>query len=577
MKKIESMKKILLVGNPNVGKSVVFSRLTGVHVVASNYSGTTVEYTKGIMRIGTERAEILDIPGTYSLSPDSKAEQVAAEMINNFKEEEGNIFVNVIDSTNLERNLALTMELINKKIPLVVCLNMWDETKHTGINIDAKKLEQILGVPVVPTTGITGEGIKHLVSHFDKAKLSSFRFNDKWKAIGKIIEDVQELKHRHHTLAERLGDASIHPFWGIPISLIILLAAFSIIRFVGELLIAYVLEPLFNNLWAPVMMKLSNLLGGEGIIHNIVIGKLVEGQIDFVESLGLLTTGLFVPIGMILPYIIGFYFVLSFLEDSGYLPRLGVLVDNMMHKLGIHGLAIVPMLLGLGCNVPGAMAARILETRRERFIASTMMAIAVPCFAQLAMVVGLVGKHGALALSMVFGTLFIVWVLLGFFLNKIMKGESPEIFMEIPPYRLPSFRVLMKKLWMRVLSFIKEAIPFMLLGVLFMNILYALHIIDFIGKLTEPIITGILGLPREAVGALIVGFLRKDVAIGMLSPLNMSMGQLVIASVVLTMYFPCIATFTVLLKELGVKDMLKSSAIMVFATLLVGGIMNIFI
>jgi len=454
---------------------------------------------------------------------------------------------------------------------------MWDETKHTGINIDAEKLEQILGVPVVPTTGITGEGIKHLVSHFDKAKLSTFKFEDKWKAIGEIIEDVQELKHRHHTLGERLGDASIHRFWGIPISLIILFVSFSIIRFIGETLITYLLEPLFNNLWAPVIMKLSVLLGSDGVIHNIIIGKLVDGQIDFVESLGLLTTGLFVPLAMVLPYIIGFYLVLSFLEDSGYLPRLGVLVDNMVHRLGIHGLAIVPMLLGLGCNVPGAMAARILETKRERFIASTMMAIAVPCFAQLAMVFGLVGKHGAIALSMVFGTLFIVWVLLGFFLNKIMKGESPEIFVEIPPYRLPSFRVLMKKLWMRVLAFIKEAIPFMLLGVLFMNILYALHIIDFIGKLTEPIITGILGLPKEAVGALIVGFLRKDVAIGMLSPLNMSMGQLVIASVILTMYFPCIATFTVLLKELGVKDMLKSSAIMVVSTLLVGGIMNIFI
>ncbi|MBT4333307.1 MAG: GTP-binding protein, partial [Candidatus Cloacimonetes bacterium] len=237
------MKKILLVGNPNVGKSVVFSRLTGVHVVASNYSGTTVEFTKGAMRIGLERAEVLDIPGTYSLSPDSKAEQVAAEMINNFKEEDGNIFVNVIDSTNLERNLALTMELIRKEIPLVVCLNMWDETKHTGIDIDAKKLEQILGVPVVPTTGITGEGIKHLVSHFDKAKLSKFKFEDKWKAIGEIVEKVQELKHRHHTLGERLGDASIHRFWGIPISLIILFVSFSIIRFIGETLIAYVLEP----------------------------------------------------------------------------------------------------------------------------------------------------------------------------------------------------------------------------------------------------------------------------------------------------------------------------------------------
>lgn len=571
------MKKILLVGNPNVGKSVVFSRLTGVNVVASNYSGTTVEFTKGKMRIGSQKAQVLDIPGTYSLAPDSKAEQVAAEMINNFKEEDGNIFVNIIDSTNLERNLALTMELIKKKIPLVICLNMWDETKHTGVDIDVAKLEEILGVPVVPTTGITGEGIKHLVSHFDKAQLSSFKFDDKWKAIGNIIEEVQELKHRHHTIGERLGDASIHRFWGIPISLLILLVSFSVIRFIGEILITYVLEPLFNNLWAPVVMKISAMLCSEGVIHNVVIGKLVDGQIDFVESLGLLTTGLFVPIAMVLPYIIGFYLVLSFLEDSGYLPRLGVLVDNMMHRLGIHGLAIVPMLLGLGCNVPGAMAARILETKRERFIASTMMAIAVPCFAQLAMVFGLVGKHGAIALSMVFGTLFIVWVLLGFFLNKIMKGESPEIFVEIPPYRLPSFRVLMKKLRIRVFAFIKEAIPFMLLGVLFMNILYALHIIDYVGKLTEPIITGILGLPKEAVGALIVGFLRKDVAIGMLSPLNMSMGQLVIASVVLTMYFPCIATFTVLLKEMGVKDMIKSSLIMVFSTLLVGGIMNLFI
>ncbi|MCF7857931.1 MAG: ferrous iron transporter B [Candidatus Cloacimonetes bacterium] len=571
------MKKILLVGNPNVGKSVVFSRLTGVHVVASNYSGTTVEYTVGKMRIDSQNAEVIDIPGTYSLSPESKAEQVASEMITNFKENDGNIFVNIIDATNLERNLALTLELVKKKIPLIVCLNMWDETKHTGIDINVNKLEEILGVPIVTTTAITGEGIKQLVTQFHNSTISSFSFQDKWKAIGQIIEDVQVLKHRHHTFAERLGDASIHKFYGIPISLFILFAAFTIIRFIGETMITYILEPIFNGLWAPVVMKLSSLLTDHSIIHNIIIGKLVNGQIDFVESLGLLTTGLFVPIAMVLPYIIGFYLVLSFLEDSGYLPRLGVLVDNMMHRLGIHGLAIVPMLLGLGCNVPGAMATRILDTRRERFIATTMMAIAVPCFAQLAMIIGLIGKFGAIAFALVFGTLFIVWMVLGFLLNKVMKGESPEIFVEIPPYRLPSIRVLMKKLRMRVWYFIKEALPFMLLGVLFMNVLYALHIIDFIGNSTAPIITGILGLPKEAVGALIVGFLRKDVAIGMLSPLNMSMGQLVIASVVLTMYFPCIATFTVMLKELGLKDMLKSSAIMIFSSLLVGGIMNLFI
>ncbi|MFO7896490.1 MAG: ferrous iron transporter B [Candidatus Cloacimonadales bacterium] len=569
------MKKILLVGNPNVGKSVVFSRLTGVHVVASNYSGTTVEYTKGNIFLEGEKAEVIDVPGTYTLNPDSKAEQVAAQMINDFKAEDGNIFVNVLDSTNLERNLTLTMELIRRRIPLVICLNMWDEAHHTGIDIDAEKLEELLGVPVIPTTAITGEGIKNLVSHLDQARLSTLQIKDKWETIGDLVEKVQTLHHRHHTFGEWLGDISIHQVWGVPIALGMLMLAFWVIRIVGESIIGYVMEPLFENFWAPIVMKLSDLLGNSGFIHDVIIGKLVDGQIDFVESLGLITTGLFVPIGMILPYIIGFYFILSFMEDSGYLPRLGVLIDNMMHKLGIHGLAIVPMLLGLGCNVPGAMAARILETRRERFIATTMMAIAVPCFAQLAMVVGLVGKHGVVALSMVFGTLFIVWVLLGLILNKVMKGESPEMFLEIPPYRLPSLKILSKKLWMRVRSFIKEAVPFMLLGVLIVNILYALQVIDFIGNFSKPLITGVMGLPQEAVGAMIVGFLRKDVAIGMLSPLNMSMKQLVIASVVLTMYFPCIATFTVMLKELGIKDLIKSSLIMIFSTLVVGGIMNL--
>ncbi len=571
------MRKILLVGNPNVGKSVVFSRLTGVHVVASNYSGTTVEYTKGNLYIEGEKTEVIDVPGTYSLQPESKAEQVAADMITDFKQEEGNIFVNVLDATNLERNLTLTIELIKKKIPLVVVLNMWDESKHTGIDIDEKKLEEILGVPVIPTTAVTGEGIKNLVSRLNDAKISSLEIGNKWETIGKIVDQVQSLKHRHHTFSERLGDASIHHIWGIPIAIFVLFSAFWLIRLLGESIIGYIMEPLFENYWAPVVLKISAMMNGSGLMHDILVGKIIDGQVNFVESLGLITTGIFVPLGMILPYIIGFYFVLSFLEDSGYLPRLGVLIDNMMHRLGIHGLAIVPMLLGLGCNVPGAMAARILETKRERFIATTMMAIAVPCFAQLAMVVGLVGKFGPLALSIVFGTLFLVWVLLGLILNKVMKGESPEMFIEIPPYRLPNINILLKKLWMRVRSFIKEAVPFMLLGVFIVNILYALHVIEFIGNLTEPLITGVMGLPKEAVGAMIIGFLRKDVAIGMLTPLNMTMGQLVIASVVLTMYFPCIATFTVMLKELGWKDMIKSSLIMMLSTVVVGGIMNIFL
>ena len=571
------MKKMLLIGNPNVGKSVIFSRLTGVQVIASNYPGTTVEYTKGYIRIEGEKFEVIDVPGTYTLEPTTKAEEVAVEMVDKAVKEDDNIFVNIVDATNLERNLSLTLQLIKRKIPIIVCLNFWDETKHTGIHIDTKNLEEILGVPVVPTCGITGEGIKEFVSRLNEAKLSPYQYKDeeRWSEIGKIIDNVQMLTHRHHTFLERLGDASIHSFTGIPIAIIILFLAFKIVRFIGESLIGYIFEPIFENLWAPIMLKLSALLGNSGFIHNVLIGKLVEGEIDFVESMGLLTTGLFVPIAMVLPYIVAFYLILSFLEDSGYLPRLGVLLDNLMHKLGIHGLAIIPMLLGIGCNVPGALATRVLETKRERFIAATLMAIAIPCMAQIAMVVGLVGNYGANALALVFGTLFIVWVILGLLLNRILKGESPEIFVEIPPYRFPYFPALLKKLWMRILWFLKEAVPFVLLGVLFVNILYALHIIEFIGKLAAPVVTGILGLPREAIGALVVGFLRKDVAVGMLVPLELTMSQMVIASVVLTMYFPCIATFAMLIKELGVIDMIKSALIMVISTLIVGGILNL--
>jgi ferrous iron transport protein B len=316
-------------------------------------------------------------------------------------------------------------------------------------------------------------------------------------------------------------------------------------------------------------------MGGHGFLHDLLIGKLIDGEIDYGQSFGLLTTGLFVPLGAVLPYVLAFYTVLSFLEDSGYLPRLAVMVDTVMHRVGIHGLAIVPMLLGLGCNVPGALSTRILETRRERFIAATLMAIAVPCMALQAMIAGLVGRHGAAGLGTVYGTLFVVWVVLGFLLNRVMKGKSLEIFVEIPPYRIPYLRGLAKKVWIRMKWFLREAVPFVLFGVFVANLLYTLGIIQFVGRFTAPVVTGILGLPRDAVGALVLGFLRKDLAVGMLVPLGLTAKQLVIASVVLAMYFPCIAAFSALIKELGVADMLKSAAIMLVSTLVVGGALNL--
>lgn len=580
------MRKILLIGNPNVGKSVIFSRLTGVDVIASNYPGTTVEFTKGYLMIGNEKYEVIDVPGTYTLQPTSKAEEIAVEMLTecsrgstSVSEANRDIIVNVVDATNLERNLNLTLQLLNKKLPLILVLNFWDETKHTGILIDDRKLEEILGVPVVPTCAVSGEGIKTLHSRLKEAKTSSRQYTaeERWNEIGKIVAQVQKTFHRHHTFLERLGDASLRPLTGFPMAVGVMYLSFKIIRFIGEGLIGYVFSPLFEKLWLPVMTKLSSLLGGGGFIHEILLGKLIDGKIDFGQSFGILTTGLFVPLAMVLPYVFSFYLVLSFLEDSGYLPRLGVLVDNLMHHFGLHGLAIIPMLLGLGCNVPGGLATRVLETEREKFIAATLMAICVPCMAQIAMIVGLVGKFGATGLFLVFGSLFVVWIILGILQNQLLKGESPEIFVEIPPYRLPYPGAIIKKMWMRLRWFMREAVPFVLFGVFIANILYLTGIIEIIGKIAQPVVTKVFGLPPESAGALVIGFLRKDVAVGMLAPLGLSMKQLVIASVILAMYFPCVATFAVLIKEFGVKGMCKMTVIMVVSTFITGGILNLVI
>ncbi len=571
---IKTAKEILLMGNPNVGKSVMFSRLTGARVTVSNYPGTTVGFSQGEMKLGEgEMAMVMDVPGVYNLEPLSKADEVAVEML-----QEGTIVLNIIDATNLERNLFLTLELREHNIPVVVALNMWDETRHKGIEIDVEMLEKELGIPVVPTCGITGEGIKELVQKVRTAEHRDFPAlsrEQKWEEIGRILEISQKLHHHHHSLLERLEDISTRPSTGLPIAALVIYVSFSIIRFIGEGLIDHVFDPFFERIWLPLMTGFSSILGGGGIIHDILIGKLVNGELSYQESFGLLTTGLYVPFAAVLPYIVSFYFILGILEDLGYLPRLATQVDNFMHRLGLHGYAIVPFILGLGCNVPGAMALRLMESRREKFIAATLMAIAVPCMAQIAMIVGLVGERGGGYVAIVFGTLFAIFIIKGLLMNAVIKGKSPEILWEIPPYRMPHPLAVIKKLWMRVSEFLKEAVPYVLMGVFIVNMLYILKIFDFLSNIFAPVLTGLWGLPKETISAMFIGFLRKDVAVGMLGPLGLTTKQLVIACTVLAVYFPCMATFVVMIRELGIKDMMKSAGLMIFTAIVVGAIMNL--
>jgi ferrous iron transport protein B len=569
------MTRILLVGNPNVGKSALFSRLTGTHIITANYPGTTVGFTKGYLKLAGEQAEVVDVPGTYSLEPSSRAEEVAVQML-----KDGDVIINTVDATNLERNLNLTLQLLERRIPMVVALNMWDDTRHRGIDIDATKLERLLGIPVVPTVGVTGQGVRELVGRLSEAtvpkNVPTYSSSDeRWVRVGDIVGQVQSLSDRHHTWYEHLEDASSHPVGGVVIALLVLVGTFWFVRFIGEGMIGYVANPLSDLLWTPVLTKLSVALGGGGFWHNILVGKLIGGHIDYYQSFGLLSTGLYIPLGAVLPYVIAFYLVLGILEDIGYLPRLAVLMDTLLHRLGLHGYAIIPTILAFGCNVPGILATRVLESRKQRFIAATLISIGVPCAALQAMIMGVVGQDGVGYVAIVYLSLFISWIVTGIILNRTVRGFNPELLIEIPPYRLPPWRIIGQKLWLRVSGFIKEALPIILGTVLVVNILYTVGVFNALGNILAPVLTGLWGLPKDTVAALLVGFLRKDAAMGMLGTLALTAKQLVISSTVLAMFFPCVASFVILARELGARDLLKAIGIMIGAVLVMGGLQNL--
>jgi ferrous iron transport protein B len=615
---------ILLVGQPNVGKSVLFSRLTGVRTMASNYPGTTVSYASGNVHFAGRRFSVVDAPGTYSLEPLDEAARVTVDLLDGARR-----IINVVDSTHLERHLPLTLELLAQRKSMVVALNFSDEARSHGIELDIERLRRDLGVPVVAITARTGEGLRDLMAVAERLPASEVRGIDEpshpqhhphladgggagsrhphfadgggagsghahldasavWSRVGKIVAGVQSLHHHHATLGEALENFSVHPMWGGIVAAAVLAATFTMVRILGEFLVAgtvglfgkpwlempFGMEWLFEVLLRPPLQRLSVLLGSRGFLHALLIGTLVDGQLDFLQSFGLLTSGLFIPIAVVLPYIASFYLVLGLLEDSGYLPRLAVFLDSLMHRFGLHGYAIIPTLLGMGCNVPGIMATRILESRPQRFIAATMISIAVPCAALQAMIIALVGDRGAWAVALVYGVLLATWILLGLVLRLTVRGFLPELLVEIPPYRLPDARALVSKLWMRIAGFLREALPIVLGAVLAVNLLYQSGLFAAVARAAAPVVEHLWGMPREAIVPLLVGMLRKDVAVGMLAPLGLTTRQLITGCVILSMFFPCIATLAVLFRELGLRYGLASIGVMLIAVTVVGSAVN---
>ncbi|MBA5941732.1 MAG: ferrous iron transporter B [Methanophagales archaeon] len=558
--------KILLMGNPNVGKSVIFSRLTGINVIASNYPGTTVEFTKGFLKTPELTAEIIDVPGAYTLSPTNKAEEVAVEMLN-----AGNtdLVINVIDATHLERNLYLTLSLLEQNIPVIVALNIWDETKHLGIDIDLQKLESLLRVPLVPTTAVTDEGLEELISRIPEAKSElpphpPRTDDERWAEIGSIIKQVQTITHRHHTFTEKLSDMTIKPATGIPIAILVALLAFALIIAIGMGLRRFVLLPFFEGFIFPPIRTGVTAIVPEGIIvREILIGHF-----------GVLIDGIGWPLALVLPYLLAFYLILAILEDTGYLSRLACLLDILFHRIGTHGGAVIPFLLGFGCTVGGILSSRALDTQRERIIVVTLMCMAIPCAAQTGAIVALLAGRSIPALVIVYIIAFLFILIAGMIMNKLLIGSTPTFFMEIPTYRIPNLRAVAKKIWMQVSSYLFQAVPLIVFGVFIAAILYETGILYHIGILFKPIVVGLLGLPAEASVGLILGIIRRELAIAVLLNLDLTIVQLIVGSIVALFYIPCAAVFPILIKEFGVKYAIFIVLSTIVIAFIMGGIIN---
>ncbi|MCM2267274.1 MAG: fused ferrous iron transport protein A/B [Elusimicrobiales bacterium] len=571
-------RRILLAGNPNVGKSVVFSRLTGLEVISSNYPGTTVEYTAGHTVLAGERFSVVDVPGAYSHAATNKAEEVARDIL---AEEDKALILNVVDATNLERNLFYTLELASLCSPLVILLNKWDIARRKGVEIDPASLGRHLGVRVIPFVATTGEGLSGLktaVEDFNAGRLPAPAClpsdpDEKWKLIGRISAECQKIVHKHATFLEKLEDITSRPSTGLPFAAGVLLGVFLAIRFVGENLISRVLDPLFQAAWLPLVTKALAGLQDGSALKLLLLGSSPVPM----ESFGLLTTGLYIPFVTVLPYIVSFYAALGVLEDIGYLPRLAVMLDSSMHRVGLHGYGTIPLMLGLGCKVPAILAARVLETPRERVIATALTLALAPCMPQTAMIFSLLSPYPLKYTLAVFAAIAAAGIAASLLLSRLLKGETPELFLEIPPYQAPCCRVMGKKLYFRVKDFLLEAVPMIVAGVGVIALLDLSGVLAGVAAFFKPAVTGLLGLPGETVSVMVLGFLRKDVSIAMLTPFALSPGSIVVASVFLSLYLPCLGSFLVTVRELGPRDAARVFAVNFLAALLFASALNVLV
>lgn len=631
--------RIALVGNPNVGKSMLFHRLTGKYVIVSNYPGTTVEISSGALRDHPD-VVVVDTPGIVAFPPRSEDETVTAQVL---LQEELRAIVQVGDAKNLRRTLHLAVQLSEMGLPLVVALNMMDEARARGLTVDSAKISAALGVPVVATVATRGQGLDQLIDSVQQAKCSPLQLeypaeieaalaemqpllppapisarslgllwlsrdaaSESWineragddalaalrglrdridregaEPAAGVIQSVRntlvesltnqalrEANPGKPSLAVRVGHLASHPVWGLPILAAVLFAMYWFVGVFGAgTLVGLLEEDLFGTVINPwITAQIENLIPWP-FLSQILVGEY-----------GLWTMGMTYALALLLPIVITFFIMFGILEDSGYLPRLSVLTNRLFSTMGLNGQAVLPMVLGLGCVTMATMTTRILTSRRDRVLVTLLLALAVPCSAQLGVVMGLLAGISFTATAIWVGIVILLLFAVGWLAAQLMPGERAPLLVELPPLRLPVMSNVLVKTAARLEWYIKEAVPLFLFGTLLLFLLDWFHILPGIIKAAEPLVTGWLGLPPEAASAFLLGLMRRDFAAtglfamesqGLLSP-----AQMLVAIVTITLFIPCIASLFMIIKERGSKMALAMTLFIFPFAMLVGGLLQ---
>jgi ferrous iron transport protein B len=566
-----AVQSVVLAGNPNVGKSVVFNALTGQYANVSNFPGTTVDLATGTLK-ANPNIQIKDTPGVYGLSQLSEEENVAETIMAT-----ADVVINVVSALSLERDLFFTQQLLDWGYRVVVAVNQCDEAEARQLPLNLPVLAQQLGVPVVPTVAVTGQGIQALIAAIPQASLGNptpdspaalaLRVQEQNPGQRLLIyghrrQHVNTLLAAMHQacvpstgvvsvgqrVASAMGRALLHPVVGTLVGLLVMAILYQVIGVwvAGDLV--NITEKTVMLQWVVPWLKtgIATIVPTSSLLFTVLAGEF-----------GVVTMSIQYIFGVLFPLVLGFYVYMAILEDCGYLPRIAVLADGLLNRVGLNGRAVIPLILGFGCVTMATVATRSLTSQRERTIASTLLAITIPCSAQIGVIMGLMALAGGLKAWVLYACILTgMLLLIGGLLNKVLPGRSSSLILDLPPMRMPRLGNIATKTWVRTKSFLIEAAPLFVLGSLIVSVVQAFGWLGIIQQWLAPVTVQWLLLPAAAANAFIMGMVRRDFgAAGMyfLAP-HMSPAQLLTSLLVITLFVPCIASATVMTKERGVKE-----------------------